>query len=172
MIKYVKGSLFEAPKGAHLVHACNAQGVWGSGIAVEFKKRFPSAFASYNRLCLNPSHMILGHCWSGHETDYSVVCLMVSDGYGRNVSSKEDILARTKTSVTELLNGLKEGRKFMHEDPVICSNKFNSGFFRVPWEETEAILKECLKDYPYDWIVYDPDLKPVDQQIVGRNKGE
>lgn len=159
MITYKKGSLFEAPKDSYLVHACNAQGVWGSGIAVEFKRRFPNAFAHYNRACLNPSDMILGHSWCIYEADYIIVCLMVSFGYGRNVSPKEDILARTKTSITELLAHVKEQRKFMKQDPVICSNKFNSGFFKVPWEETEAVLKECMKDYPYEWVVYDPDLK-------------
>jgi len=159
MIVYRKASLFEAPKGSYLVHACNAQGVWGSGIAVEFKRLFPNAFAHYNRNCQNPSDIILGHSWCIHETDYTITCLIVSYGYGRTVSSKEDILARTRTSVTELLNSVKAGRKFMHQDPVICSNKFNSGYFKVPWVETEAVLNECLKDYPYDWIVYDPELK-------------
>jgi ADP-ribose 1''-phosphate phosphatase len=156
MIMYKTASLFDAPKGAYLVHACNAQGVWGSGIAVEFKKRFPGAFAHYNRNCQNPSHMVLGHSWCMHETDYTVVCLMVSYGYGRTVSSKEEILARTRTSVVELLNATKEAAKFMKEPPMICSNKFNSGYFGVPWPETEAVLAECLKDYPYDWVVYDP----------------
>src|SRR5579859_6977248 len=81
VIEYRKGSLFEAPKGSYLVHACNTQGVWGSGIAVEFKKRFPGAFAHYNRHCQNPLDLIIGKCWCMSEPDYIVTCLMVSTGY-------------------------------------------------------------------------------------------
>lgn len=53
-IKYIKGSLFDAPEGYILTHACNAQGVWGSGIAKEFKKRKPLAFKNYNLFCKDP----------------------------------------------------------------------------------------------------------------------
>ena len=51
-LEYVKGSVFDAPKGVILAHACNAQGSWGSGVALEFKKRFPDAYAYYHKTCV------------------------------------------------------------------------------------------------------------------------
>jgi O-acetyl-ADP-ribose deacetylase (regulator of RNase III) len=47
---YKPGSIFQA-KGI-LAHACNCQGTWGAGIALEFKTRFPIAFKAYRAECL------------------------------------------------------------------------------------------------------------------------
>ncbi|KAK4904538.1 ADP-ribose 1''-phosphate phosphatase, partial [Elasticomyces elasticus] len=33
------GSLFDSPDGSALIHACNCMGVWGSGIANDFRER-------------------------------------------------------------------------------------------------------------------------------------
>jgi hypothetical protein len=44
---------------------------------------------------------------------------------------------------------------------VVYSNKFNSGFFRVPWPETEAVLLECLGDKEIEWVVCDPQLETL-----------
>jgi len=35
-----------------IIHACNTQGVWGAGVALEMKKRFPDAFEAYRAYCL------------------------------------------------------------------------------------------------------------------------
>ena len=51
MIQYKKMSLFDAPENSIITHACNAQGVWGSGIAKEFKKRYSNAFEVYYEHC-------------------------------------------------------------------------------------------------------------------------
>ena len=40
-------NLFDAPWDALLIHACNTQGVWGSGIAAQLKKAYPDAFMQY-----------------------------------------------------------------------------------------------------------------------------
>lgn len=161
MIEYRKGSLFEAPKGSYLVHACNTQGVWGSGIATEFKKRFPHAFAVYSRHCQNNSNFVLGQFWAIWDADYYVTCLLVSSGYGRQVDSKEEIKKQTKIVLDKFLQWVTDPKQHLNAVPVteVYSNKFNSGFFRVPWNETEAILMESLKPYNIKWIVYDPDLK-------------
>jgi ADP-ribose 1''-phosphate phosphatase len=164
VIEYRKGSLFDnPPEQCHLVHACNTCGVWGSGIAVEFKRRFPHAFAVYERNCQNSGSFIIGQFWAiwdkdkDTKKDYQITCLMVSRGYGRSKDSKEDILRHTEESLTKLLKFVNESRY----TKTIYSNKFNSGFFAVPWPETEAILSRCLESYKdIRWIVMDPDLKP------------
>jgi O-acetyl-ADP-ribose deacetylase (regulator of RNase III) len=48
MIKTVKGNIFDFVKpNDAIVHGCNAQGVMGSGIALEVKQRYPGAFNAY-----------------------------------------------------------------------------------------------------------------------------
>jgi len=39
------------------------------------------------------------------------------------------------------------------KDIVIWSPKFNSGTFRVPWEETEGLIEEGFVNWPGRWCV-------------------
>lgn len=50
MIKYTKGNIIEADVEA-LVNTVNVVGVMGKGIALAFKKAFPSNFKIYKQLC-------------------------------------------------------------------------------------------------------------------------
>ncbi|DAA74171.1 TPA_exp: hypothetical protein A8136_3669 [Trichophyton benhamiae CBS 112371] len=52
-ITEIEGDLFLAPEGAALIHACNCQGSWGKGIALEFKNRYPAAYQIYRSYCLD-----------------------------------------------------------------------------------------------------------------------
>lgn len=140
-IKYVKGNLFElAPKGAYLAHACNCQGVWGSGIAVEFRKRFPEAYLKYVDLCINHSEFL-----SGKFADEGlIIMLFTSFDYGKN-----------KDSVSVILNNTESALKMMSRTSIkeLHMPKINSGLFGVPWEETEAILKKF--DGKLSFVVYE-----------------
>lgn len=155
MIHYKKMSLFDAPEGSYLVHACNSQGVWGSGIATKFKEKFPHSYAVYHRACQGNSKFALGKSWSIHDVDYTVTCLIVSEGYGMNKSSEEDILMYTEMALHSLLKYVTEWEK---KTNAVYSNRFNSGFFAVPWHKTEKVLKKVLEQYSIDWVVCDPDL--------------
>jgi ADP-ribose 1''-phosphate phosphatase len=157
-IIYKKQSLFDAPKGSLLCHATNCQGVWGSGIAKEFKTRFPKSYLDYNEYCrvmpINVGPIEGSAMLCDPENEYQVGCLMTSGNFGSKVDQEEQILNNTYSAILELF----EFNQF-HDKRPIYSNKFNSGLFNVPWEKTEAILLELLKDKDYDWVVCDPDLK-------------
>jgi ADP-ribose 1''-phosphate phosphatase len=135
MIKYVKGSLFDAPRGSILVHAVNAQGVWGSGIAVEFKKRFPEAYKNYKFMC-EAAPLTGVALLTAEENGYQIGCLFTSFNYGDRKDSKGTILRNTKNAIPDFL--------FLCGDKPIWSNKFNSGLFGVPWEETEKVLAAVI----------------------------
>mgnify|MGYP001583286173 CR=1 FL=1 len=80
--------------------------------------------------------------------EHSICCLFTSQGYGSEKDSKEMILRATLASVSQML--------LMSTMLVINSNKFNSGLFGVPWEDTEKILNFCLNYYPdQKWIVWE-----------------
>lgn len=145
-ITYVKGNLFElAPKGAYLAHASNCQGVWGSGIAVEFRKRFPRAYSQYVEVCTTwtPEQNI----GDAYELDSKVVALMTSKDYGSGRDSKEDILENTEAALQDFTRYQED------EGLVLHMPKINSGLFGVPWEETEAILKKF--DGKLSFVVYE-----------------
>ncbi len=158
MITYKRMSLFDAPPESYLVHACNSAGVWGSGIAKEFKMRYPHAFAVYERACQGNSSFALGKSWSIRDKQHVVTCLITSSGYGKWKDPKEEILKHTEMSLRSFMRYVTErgiGKTNNRRLPIY-SNRFNSGLFAVPWEETENILKRLTEEYKLDWTVCDP----------------
>lgn len=139
----IKGSLFSAPKGSIIIHACNTKGVWGSGIAKAFAKMFPHARDIYAIACGKFGASLLGTCLLIPDKDYVIGCLFTSKSYGQHVDSPDRILKATKLAVDDLIK--QAGNVPMH----MC--KINSGLFKVPWKDTKAILKETGKPF----TVYD-----------------
>jgi|ERR1700722_3979789 len=151
-IYYKKMSLFDAPKNSIICHACNAQGVWGSGIAKEFKSLFPKAFEEYNQYCtMNlPFHLVGTALITKPENSYRVGCLITSSDFGARLGAEQMILTNTKNALDKLGQNCNE--------PIFYSNKFNSGLFKVPWEKTEKLINDFVKKYNKVWIICDPDL--------------
>lgn len=149
---YKKGSLFDAPRGSILVHAVSTKSVWGSGIAKEFKKRFPESFKFYKELCKEEGQKLLGTTiFCSEENGYLVDNLVTSLSYGEDKDSKNEILKNTRVALESLL--LMEQSSSL----PIHSCKFNSGLFEVPWQETEKILLEVMREigYTQTWTVWE-----------------
>lgn len=136
-ITYVTGDvLLDSPENVCIAHACNAQGVWGSGVAKQAKEVFPEFYTYYNLYCRH-GNVIRGEVLflRSFRHNKSMLCMFTSNGYGQYVDSPEMILWSTKKCLLRLEN----------EYPFIKKlhiPKINSGAFNVPWEETEKILKE------------------------------
>lgn len=142
-IKIETGDIFDlAPKGAYLLHACNCQGVWGSGIARQFRDKYPRDYLEYMEYCdkgIEPGSTFI--------TKNRIICLFTSDGYGKNVSSKEVILYNTDKCLHELETMLKL-------NSVIYSPKINSGLFETPWKDTKKLINDFLERRPdVTWVV-------------------
>lgn len=139
MIEYQNGDLFTAPQNSILVHACNAKGVWGSGIAKEFKKRFPIAFEQYKQYCKTTEiKIVVGSCKLIFDESNYIGCLITSNGYGKFVDTPEQILKSTAKAFEHLLSQIDESIEI--HMPLI-----NSGLFAVPWKSTEEILNTILQ---------------------------
>jgi ADP-ribose 1''-phosphate phosphatase len=147
---YRRANLFKAAEpGAILLHACNASGSWGAGIALQFKKRFPNAYKEYSNWCQKGPEELVGSYLKFKDKDVTIVCLFTSAGYGDKKDSEETIVKNT----------LKSVKAFIHSLPyraVVNSPKINSGLFNVPWATTEKIIKHCLLDRTdVTWVVYE-----------------
>lgn len=134
MIHYIKDDLFNAPKECLLVHACNAQGVWGSGIAKQFKEKFPLEFQMYAHYCNEKPYLTQGTSLIINR----IGCLITRKDYGNNVDPVITILVNTNHALKELLS---------NTTMKIAMPRINSGLFKVPWEDTEAILKTFNRDF-------------------------
>ncbi|KAK5735462.1 ADP-ribose 1''-phosphate phosphatase [Elasticomyces elasticus] len=143
------GDIFSAPSNTLIIHACNCDGSWGGGIALAFKRHYPSAYEKYAAHCkrsggdlVNTAFLIPPH--DGDDSKHFVGCLFTSRHYGRRKDSLTKILAATKPAMLDLLKQVKElNAKADEDDRVnevrIC--KINSGLFKVPWAKTRTVLE-------------------------------
>lgn len=159
MIKYEKKSLFDVKGKVILTHAANCKGVMGSGIAKEFKTRFPEAVALYEsdfrttgQHTGSPPGAGNAKIYRTNNPDIFMGVLFTSWNYGKFVDHPEAIVKYTEYALMKFMR-LMQGKP----DFKIYSNKFNSGLFNVPWERTEALIVEELKKYPdVTWTVCSP----------------
>jgi O-acetyl-ADP-ribose deacetylase (regulator of RNase III) len=87
---FEKGNLLDVESGI-LVHGCNCQGVWGSGVASQMKEKYPEAFKRYvSDLKKNDSaRMALGTI-SYHEVHptLTVFSAFTQEFYGRDKNAR------------------------------------------------------------------------------------
>jgi ADP-ribose 1''-phosphate phosphatase len=168
MITYKKMSLFDAPKDSAIIHACNSMGVWGSGIAKEFKTRYPHSYKEYLDTCTifngetgsaaGTASMSSAHVDEVHWVGW----IITSHNYGPKRDSIAEIKVHTTLALQSLCHKLyKAHPNYEGDNPLfdVYSNKFNSGLFAVPWEDSELILNTVLKRFKrINWIVCDPNI--------------
>jgi ADP-ribose 1''-phosphate phosphatase len=111
---------------------------------VEFKKRFPQSFEAYRLGCLDEDATGFGMVLPS-ENGYHVGILITSTDFGLKKDSPEKILKSTKAALECFFESLPL------EPTPIFSNKFNSGLFQVPWEETEKVLASLIGER--EWTV-------------------
>jgi len=129
MIKYVKGDLFLAPLTQLLVHAVNCQGMWGSGIAKQFNRKYRVEYYLYQAFCKYSPKPLTGQSVILNN----IGCLFTSDNYGALVDPPELILKSTQLALEDLLSKTTMD---------IAMPKINSGLFKVPWEQTAEIIEK------------------------------
>lgn len=144
-MQYIKGDLFSAPKGSILCHSCNAQGVWGGGIAATFKEKFPEAYREYKDYCDGMQDPRGDHLLT-EENGFQDLSIITSKFYGNWKDPAPVILSNTRKALTN----------FLEVNPLVEIHlpRINAGLFEVPWEETEKILKDLETQYSVNFIIY------------------
>lgn len=153
MIVYKKGNLFDAPVNSStiLVHACNCEGQWGSGVAVPFRQNFPLAYEDYQQWCQENKYTLIGTSLICDRQEPAVGCLFTSRSYGKNKDNVDQITSATDRAIRHMFNFLPYlGIKEIH------SPKINAGLFAVPWDKTESIINKHLALNPeITWTVWE-----------------
>lgn len=152
VIKEHIGDLFAAPDNTVLIHACNTQGSWGGGIAVEFRKRYPKAYQVYNNHCVknyNPNTnpvprgtcLLIAPCEVKHDAPkHWIGCLFTSAKYGKAKDPPHVILRYTSPAFQDLL--LQMNLEPEIQEIRMC--QINAGLFAVPWKDTKTAVEEVL----------------------------
>ncbi|KAM3424483.1 hypothetical protein BST61_g6487 [Cercospora zeina] len=152
-------NIFAAPPRTLLLHACNTEGSWGAGIALAFKKTYPTAFETYRDHCnLTPSDELIGTAIlipPSYEDDsaastHFIGCLFTSVSKGQRKDSPDKILRATGRAMQDLVTKVSEWNAEQKDSEKKVGEvrmcKINSGLFGVKWERTKAVLEGILVD--------------------------
>lgn len=178
-----------------LAHGCNCLGNWGAGIALELRELFPNAFEVDKRSCqetqsrasLPGTSLLIPYestwpltCADPAAPKVSIACLRTSLGYGRpnqktnnpGLDNKGLVIAQTRSALCDFRARLEEMGEERQKEIVVWSPKFNSGAFKVPWEETEGLIEEVFAGWAGKWCVMQPPPAGELKQWYGQQKGK
>lgn len=144
MIEYLKGDLFKSAADA-LVNPVNCEGVMGKGLALEFKRRWPEMYKSYQISCTNgelqPGSVIL---FRGSAPQ---IILFATKGAWRNPSQYEYIETGLDHLKTYLgIWGLSS----------IAMPAIGCGLGGLAWPRVKELIEIHLHDVPARIEVYEP----------------
>lgn len=137
-LSIVKGDLFTAPED-YIAHGCNAQGVMGSGVALEIRRRFPDAYKAYmaTKPLLVGTAVISGR----------VINLITQQTYGREkkkYASPEWIHAALLSMETQIPGGKSIAM------PAIGAGLGGLNF----WNDVEPVLVDHAESFDRNIVVY------------------
>jgi len=145
LITFVQGNLFDSSAQV-LTNTVNTVGVMGKGIALEFKRRYPAMFASYQKRCSDHAvHPGVPYLW---ENDASMILNFPTKDHWRGNSKLEYIESGLKwlaTSYQEL------GIHTIAMPPLGCGNG------GLNWREVRPLMERYLAPLTdLEVFVYEP----------------
>lgn len=106
MIKIIEGNLFDSNADI-IAHQVNCQGIMGSGVARQVKKKYPEVFTMYEDMCMsNASKNLLGitQICTAHD-NRTIANLFAQNTYGYRYDGKQ---YTDTTALYSSLSGLKK----------------------------------------------------------------
>ena len=143
MIKTIEGDILKIDRGI-IVHGCNAQRVMGSGIALQIREQFPSAYMTYLKMPIIELGQI---SWCYINNDKIIVNLISQYLYGRtearyvNYEAIAEGFERIKERFSPLLN------------LPICFPAIGAGLGGGDWEIIKTIIDRTIPD-DYEKALY------------------
>ena len=143
MIKVNKGNLLDVTSGI-IVHGCNAQGVFGSGVALAVKQKYPIAYDDY-RAEYEYSHnkLFLGTCIKSWVADYLMIISAITQQYYGRDSKRYVNYAAIAECFKEAIDTANVYTLDLHF-PLI-----GAGLGGGDWSIIEQLINDCD---PYDKV--------------------
>lgn len=148
MIRIVNGNIFHSGASA-LVNPVNCVGVMGRGLALEFKKRYPSNFYAYAEACkrgrLSPGKLFVMR-ESGGQQPVSIV----------NFPTK--LHWKNPSNLSWISSGLDELREWIlaNKPASIAIPALGCGLGDLDWPDVSSLIGEKLARLDTEIIVYPP----------------
>lgn len=143
MIKIIDGNLFDS-KAQIICHQCNCQGVMGSGVAAEVKRRYPHVYKAY-RKDYEQGKLRLGYVNFANATTYQTIANMCGqDKYGYDGSQY--------TRYEELQKCLNRVEEYAFNEYIVkptIAFPYLMSCYRGggDWNIVYKMIEETFKDY-------------------------
>ncbi|MFK7947876.1 MAG: macro domain-containing protein [Saprospiraceae bacterium] len=152
MIQYITGNIFESEAEA-LVNTVNTVGVMGKGLALQFKKAYPSNYKAYHKACKNKEIEI------GKLFIYKDSNLISGEKTIINFPTKKNW--RKPSEYIYIEDGLKDLVTIIEENNIksIAIPPLGAGNGGLNWEKVKQIIEENLKSLNVDVFIYEPNFQ-------------
>lgn len=142
MIEYIEGDIFNSPAQV-LVNTVNTVGVMGKGLALSFKKRYPSMFDSYRKAC-EKHQFSIGKLMLYHAPDHWILLFPTKENW------------RNPSKIEYLEEGLKKFVNKYAEKGItsIAFPKLGCGNGELSWDDVKPVMERYLKPLPITIYIY------------------
>lgn len=149
MIDFVSGDFFKFEADIR-VNTVNCVGVMGAGVALAFKKRYPSMFADYVEQCksgrIRPGRPSVWHSSDALLENVEIV----------NFPTKDDWRKSSKYTYVE--SGLEWLSAYLKEKEgkIVTLPALGCGHGGLEWDKVKELIEKYLGDSPAKILVFEP----------------
>ncbi len=147
-IIFIKGDLFSYRGLDAICHGCNCAGAMGKGIALEFRKRYPSMYNKYKQKCKDGSFNT-GDVFFWKEDALTIFNLGTQKTW-RTKATLEAINASV-TKMLEIASRMKI--------PKIGIPRIGAGLGGLSWSRVKKELIDIADNHPIELIVFEEFAK-------------
>ena len=150
MIKYVTGNILDSEAEA-LVNTVNTDGIMGKGIALQFKKAFPTNFKLYQQACKDKI-VDIGKLFITKDSN-----ITSGTKYIINFPTKQSWRKPSEYSFIE--SGLDDLLRVLQVNNIksIAIPPLGAGNGGLEWERVKNIIERKLSNSNIDILVYEPN---------------
>lgn len=142
MVEVVNCPLEEFDEAEILAHQTNCRGVFGSGVALAIKKKYPEVYVGYRNFCKENNGKVLGCVYICDTNDGKTVAnLFGQDGYGRD---------KRYTDYDALNKALYSLSKWMMDSgmqSIAFPYKIGCGTGGGDWNLVSKMIENTFKDF-------------------------
>ncbi len=136
MLTHITTSIFDIPADA-LVNPVNCIGIMGSGLALQFKQRYPAMFRAYQHACWT-KEMRIGHLQFYHGLDNYIINFPTKNHW------------REKSHLYQIEAGLADfvERYNAYELTSVAWPQLGCGLGGLDWQDVEPLMVRYLEPLP------------------------
>lgn len=139
-IIYKEGDLLEAGENI-IIHGCNAQGVMGSGVALQIRKKYPNAARAYFSMKESGRLQLGNFSYSEEDDGKFIINAITQEFYGRN----PHVVYASYAAIAHVFHNINDWCELRGFKQVALP-KIGAGLANGDWSIIEAIIEEECKD--------------------------